>query len=114
MDKVFKFMKTILCVDVLMAYPSSNIPFHIYTDASNYPMGAIIIQQRRPVVYCSHELTETKQNYHTTEKELLPIIMVLEECCSMLLGAVLFIYTFKKKLCMPLFTAATSYAGIHM
>ncbi|KAL7449142.1 hypothetical protein ACHAXS_000189 [Conticribra weissflogii] len=51
-------------------------------------MGAIIIQQ----------LTELQQNYHTMEKELLSIVMVLEEFHSMPLTAVPIIYTNHNKL----------------
>ncbi len=45
MDQAFKIMKTILAADVLMAYPNHNVPFHIYTDTSDYQIGVIIIQQ---------------------------------------------------------------------
>ena len=44
MDKTFLQMKVILVEDTLMAYPNHNKPFHIYTDASDYQMGAVIVQ----------------------------------------------------------------------
>ncbi len=81
-----------------MAYPNHNIPIHIYTDASNYQMCAIIVQLKRPVVYWSKKLTNTQQNCHTMEKELLSIVMVLETFCSMYLDAKLFIYIDDKNL----------------
>ncbi len=61
-------------------------------------MGSVISQQKCPVPYWSRKLTETQQNYHTVEKELLSITMVLEEFCSMLLGTEHFIYTDHKNL----------------
>ncbi len=97
MDQAFKIMQTILAADDLMAYPNHNIPLHIYTDASNYQMGAIIIQQKFPVVYWSRTLNNTQQNEHTMGKELL-FFMVLEEFCFMILGAELFTYTHHKNL----------------
>ncbi len=61
-------------------------------------MVVVIIQQKRPVAYWSRKLTDTQQKYHTMEKELLSIVMVLEKFCSMLLGMEFFIYTDYKNL----------------
>ncbi|KAL7449075.1 hypothetical protein ACHAXS_000185 [Conticribra weissflogii] len=69
-----------------MAYPNHNLSFHIYTNASNYQMGAI-----------SH-YHPTNTSCCVLEKELLSIVMVLEELHSMLLGTELFIYTDHKNL----------------
>ncbi len=98
MDNAFKTMKTILAEDIFIAYLNHDIPFHVCSDASHYQMGNVIVQQKQPVVYLSHKLTETQQNYHTMWKELLSIVMILEEFYSMILDAVFLIYTDHKNL----------------
>ena len=64
-QKAFLEMKAILCADALNAYPDYSIPFHIYTDASDYQLGSAIIQNKRPIAY----------------------YMKLTSCCSKQLGA---------------------------
>ena len=77
-DKEFLGMKAILSRDALMAYPNHNKPFHIYTDASEYQMGAVIMKQEKTVAYWSQKLNFSQKNHVTMEKELLYIVMVLK------------------------------------
>jgi hypothetical protein len=66
--------------------PDQNLPLNIYTDANNYQLVTLIIQQNTPVTYYSHKPEDTKKNYTSLEKERLRIYKTLYEFHSMLLG----------------------------
>jgi hypothetical protein len=101
MQKAFEEMKALMAAEVLCAYPTNhnhNKSFKIYTDASNYQLGACIMQNYHPVAYYSRKLNNAQRNYATIDKELLCVIATLKGFGSMLLGAELHVYTDHKNI----------------
>ena len=84
----FDTIKAILAKDVFVRYPDHNEPFHIYTDASDLQLGAVITQNNKPVAYLSRKLNSAQRNYMTIEKELLSIVETFKEYRTMLYGCV--------------------------
>jgi hypothetical protein len=76
----------------MLAFPDFSKPFHVYTDASNYQLGAVIIQEGKPLAFYSRKLNNAQKNYTTGEQELLSIVETLKEFRNILLGQKIIIH----------------------
>ena len=85
-QKAFDTMKVVMAQAVMIRYPDHNLPFHVYTDASDSQLGAVIMQNGAPVAFYSRTLNAAKRNNSVVEKELLSIVETLREYRTMLFG----------------------------
>jgi hypothetical protein len=68
-----------LTSEPVLAFPDFSKPFVIFTDASDYGLGAVLSQldengKDRPIAYASRHLNKTEQKYSTIEKEAAGLI----------------------------------------
>jgi hypothetical protein len=72
-------MYLLIAADALAFYLDHNKQFDVYTDASDFLLGACLIQEESPVAYLSQKLTKSQQNFTMMEKEMLSIVATLGE-----------------------------------
>jgi len=82
-DRAFKAMKKAITTQPILKHPDSTKPFYIDSDASQYAIGAVLLQEHYseakkkmrmyPLAYESKKLSETEQRYSAQERELLAI-----------------------------------------
>jgi hypothetical protein len=89
----FETIKQIIAKEVILAFPDFSKPFHIYTDASDYQLGAVIMQDDHPLAFYSRKMNQAQQNYDTGEQELLSIVETLKEFETILMGQQLIVHT---------------------
>jgi len=60
--------------------------FEIHTEASDYQLGSVISQNKKPFAFYSKKLTAAQPNYTVGEREMLSTVKTLNDFCAMLLG----------------------------
>ena len=85
-QQAFDQIKKVISRETLLSFPDFNKEFHIYTDASDYQLGAVIMQDNKPLAFYSRKLNSAQKRYTTGEQELLSIVETLKEFRNILLG----------------------------
>ena len=97
-EKSFQEMKEVMSEETLLAFPDFNKTFHIYTDASDYQLGGVIMQEGKPLAFYSRKLNDAQKRYTTGEQELLGIVETLKEFRHILLGQHIVVHTYHKNI----------------
>ena len=65
--------------DNLLTDQDFNETFKIHTDASAFQLGAVIIQEGKPIDFYSRKFTDSQQRFTVTEREILRIVEALKD-----------------------------------
>lgn len=82
----FENLKTALCTAPVLALPNFNQEFVVEADACFQGMGAVLMQQGRPIAYFSKGFSTKHLGLSIYEKEYLAIIHAIEKWRTYLLG----------------------------
>ena len=94
----FDDLKRVISKETMLTFPNFNRPFHVYTDSSNNQLGAVIMQNEKPLAFYSRKLNQAQRKYPTGEQELLSIVETLKEFKNILLGQEIIVHTDHKNL----------------
>src|ERR1700761_9484522 len=78
-DKAFQELKKRICEDPVLIQPDQKKPFEVEVDASNYAIGAVLMQKddknvMHPVAFFSKTMNDAQRNYDVYNRELLALI----------------------------------------
>ena len=77
-QNAFEAIKQVIMTLLVQTYFDKTKKHTIQCDASKKGLGAVLLQESKPVMYVSRALTKTEQRYSNIERELLVIVFALE------------------------------------
>ena len=67
--KEFNKVKRTLCKETSLVYLNFNETFEIHTNASDRQIGVVILQDNKPIAFCSRKLSNTQTCHTKTKRE---------------------------------------------
>ncbi|KAL0293482.1 UNVERIFIED_CONTAM: Transposon Tf2-12 polyprotein [Sesamum radiatum] len=83
----FDDLKRAMVTDPVLALPDMSKPFVVETDASDFALGGVLMEDGHPVAFESRKLKDAERRYSAHEKELLAVVHCLRLWRHYLLGS---------------------------
>nr|GEZ64066.1 reverse transcriptase domain-containing protein [Tanacetum cinerariifolium] len=82
--QAFQTLKKKLTEAPILIASNWDLPFELTCDASDFAIGAVLGQRHekhfKPIHYASKTMNNAETNYTTTEKEMLAVVMLRQDC----------------------------------
>ena len=85
-QEAFTKLQQVMMTLPVLALPDFNIPFEIEIDASEFGLGAVLVQNQRPIAFYSHTLATRDRSKPVYERELMAVVMAVQRWRPYLLG----------------------------
>ena len=85
-QEAFKKLKTTMSSESVLCLLDFELPFEVYTDASDKAIGGVLVQEKHSVTYKSRKLNDVEQKCLAHEKEMIVVVHCLLTRMVYLLG----------------------------
>ncbi len=117
-EEAFARLKQASTNPPVLQYFDTSIPVVLSADASQHGLGAVCLQQGRPVAFASRALTPTESRYAQIEKEMLALVFATKKFHDFIYGRPVTVETDHQPLITilrkPLHTASPRLQGMMM
>ncbi|GFS10371.1 Pol polyprotein [Elysia marginata] len=92
-EKAFDKLKDLCVKAAVLQYFDVNKPVEVHCDASSTGLGAVLVQDNKPVAYSFRSLTDTETRYAKIEKEMLAIVHACKKFDCFIFGKEVTVFT---------------------
>ncbi|XP_060216861.1 uncharacterized protein LOC132644288 [Lycium barbarum] len=86
-QEAFEGLKGAIVKEPILALPDFTKVFEVHTDASDFAIGGVLMQEGHPIAFESRKLNDAERRYTVQEKEVTAVVHCLRTWRHYLLGA---------------------------
>ena len=77
-ETAFKKIKRLICKEITLSYFDPRAETQVQVDASSHGLGAVLLQNGRPIAFASKSLSDCERRYANIEREMLAVVFGCE------------------------------------